>query len=132
MSIVVVVLPSEPVTAYILQGHRSKNSSISEVTATPLSLALFSAGLLKYIPSAKAIPNASFLVIDGNVKKLFTRTQENTEEIELLKKQFNDCNNNIEILQKNNKVNNTNSIEPTLLEQYKIEINKQIQKLSKS
>ena len=74
--------------------------------------------------------NNNTIIIDGNVKKLFTRTQENTEEIELLKKQFNDCNNNIEILQKNNKVNNTNSIEPTLLEQYKIEINKQIQKLS--
>ena len=73
--------------------------------------------------------NNNTIIIDDNVKKLFAKTQENTEEIELLKKQFNDCNNNIVILQKNNKNNSTNSNDSTLLEQYKISINKQIQKL---
>ena len=36
-SVVVVVFPSEPVTAIRVQGHTSKNTSISEVTFAPRS-----------------------------------------------------------------------------------------------
>ena len=39
MRVVVVVLPSEPVTPKILQGHSAKNTSISEVITTPAFLA---------------------------------------------------------------------------------------------
>ena len=35
MMVVVVVLPSEPVTAIISQGQTSKNTSISEVNVLP-------------------------------------------------------------------------------------------------
>lgn len=37
MSVVVVVLPSEPVTARMRQGQTSKNASISEVSSAPCS-----------------------------------------------------------------------------------------------
>ena len=39
VSVVVVVLPSEPVTAKIFAGHRAKNSSISEVSTAPFCTA---------------------------------------------------------------------------------------------
>ena len=39
MRVVVVVLPSEPVTATISQGHRSKKSSTSLVTMVPAAMA---------------------------------------------------------------------------------------------
>lgn len=45
MSVVVVVLPSEPVTATILQGQSRKNSSISLVTSAPASRAATSSGV---------------------------------------------------------------------------------------
>ena len=35
MSVVVVVFPSEPVTAKISQGHTEKNASISDRTKNP-------------------------------------------------------------------------------------------------
>ena len=44
MRVVVVVLPSLPVTPKILQGHSWKNSSISEVISRPFSAAFFSSG----------------------------------------------------------------------------------------
>ena len=39
ISVVVVVLPSLPVTAYVLQGQSRKNSSISLVTSVPFAAA---------------------------------------------------------------------------------------------
>ncbi len=43
--VVVVVFPSLPVTAKILQGHKSKKVSISEVTAAPRARASFNSGI---------------------------------------------------------------------------------------
>ena len=44
MSVVVVVLPSEPVTAITWQGHRAIKTSISLVTTTPSAAAAASSG----------------------------------------------------------------------------------------
>ena len=46
MRVVVVVLPSEPVTAMISQGQYSKNSSTSLVTITPAASAACNSGLV--------------------------------------------------------------------------------------
>ena len=43
--VVVVVFPSEPVTAMILHGQTAKNASISEVSTAPLSFAAASSGV---------------------------------------------------------------------------------------
>ena len=43
--LVVVVLPSEPVTATRMQGHSWKNSSISLVTVLPAAMACCKAGV---------------------------------------------------------------------------------------
>ena len=43
--LVVVVLPSEPVTAVISQGQYSKNSSISLVTSAPAAFAACNSGV---------------------------------------------------------------------------------------
>ena len=45
LRLVVVVLPSEPVTAVMWQGQYSKNSSISLVTRLPAAFAACSAGV---------------------------------------------------------------------------------------
>ena len=43
--VVVVVFPSEPVTATILHGQTAKNASISEVSTAPLFFAPASSGV---------------------------------------------------------------------------------------
>ena len=53
--VVVVVLPSLPVTAYILQGQSLKKSSISLVTAWPCLRAASSSGRWKGIPGVRKI-----------------------------------------------------------------------------
>ena len=50
---VVVVFPSLPVTAYILQGHSWKNTSISLVTAAPRLRAASSWGRWYFIPGVR-------------------------------------------------------------------------------
>ena len=55
MMVVVVVLPSLPVTAMMGQGHTWKNASISEVTTLPLALAWASAGVSGCIPGVRKI-----------------------------------------------------------------------------
>ena len=59
--VVVVVLPSEPVTAIILQGHRSKKTSISEVSTAPFSLKATSSGLKNGVPGLRKIISPSSL-----------------------------------------------------------------------
>ena len=59
--VVVVVLPSEPVTAKIVAGQISKNTSISLVTAIPLLRAASSSGRLKLIPGVLKIISTSRL-----------------------------------------------------------------------
>ena len=51
--VVVVVFPSEPVTAMRLQGQTSKNTSISEVTWAPRCRRASMAGLLGCIPGVR-------------------------------------------------------------------------------
>ena len=58
-SVVVVVLPSEPVMARIVQGQTSKNTSISEVTSAPLARRASSAGLPGCIPGVRKTKSAS-------------------------------------------------------------------------
>ena len=53
MSVVVVVLPSEPVTAMILHGQTAKNASISLVTTAPASRSCLSAGISGCIPGVR-------------------------------------------------------------------------------
>ena len=57
--VVVVVLPSLPVTAYILQGQSLKKTSISLVTAWPRALAASSSGRWKGIPGVRNIMSSS-------------------------------------------------------------------------
>ena len=59
--VVVVVFPSVPVIAYNLQGHKSKNTSISEVTVTPISRAFFSSGMFQYTPGARKTISLSYM-----------------------------------------------------------------------
>ncbi len=51
--VVVVVLPSLPVTAYILQGQSLKKTSISLVTVWPRLRAASSSGRWKRIPGVR-------------------------------------------------------------------------------
>ena len=53
MTVVVVVLPSLPVTAMIGHGHSSKNISISDVTAIPRRRASVSSGSVYFIPGVR-------------------------------------------------------------------------------
>ena len=53
MMVVVVVLPSEPVTAMVLQGQTWKNTSISEVMTAPLALACAKAGMSGRMPGER-------------------------------------------------------------------------------
>ena len=53
MSVVVVVLPSEPVTAMILHGQTAKNASISLVTTAPASRSCLSAGMSGCMPGVR-------------------------------------------------------------------------------
>ena len=55
MMVVVVVLPSEPVTPMVMQGQRDKKTSISEVITTPLSLAFKRAGTSGLKPGVRKI-----------------------------------------------------------------------------
>ena len=59
ISVVVVVLPSEPVTPMIGQGQTSKNASISEVTSAPRLRSVSMAGLLGCIPGVRNRISAS-------------------------------------------------------------------------
>ena len=57
--VVVVVFPSEPVTARIVQGQTSKNTSISEVTWAPRPRRASMAGLFGCIPGVRNKSSAS-------------------------------------------------------------------------
>ena len=59
MMVVVVVFPSDPVTAAIRHGQTWKNASISEVTKAPLSLAAVSSGLKGCMPGVRKITSSS-------------------------------------------------------------------------
>lgn len=59
ISVVVVVLPSEPVTAIRWQGQTSKNTSISEVILAPRSRRVVMAGLPGCIPGVRKTTSAS-------------------------------------------------------------------------
>ncbi|MDR6552632.1 hypothetical protein J2736_003839 [Paenibacillus qinlingensis] len=50
---VVVVLPSDPVTPTIGQGHSAKNSAISLVTRLPLARAISNAGWSGRMPGVR-------------------------------------------------------------------------------
>ena len=58
MSVVVVVFPSEPVTAKISQGHTEKNASISEVMTLPCSRSFTSAGFSGCMPGVRKTTSA--------------------------------------------------------------------------
>ena len=58
MMVVVVVLPSEPVTATIRQGHTWKKASISEVMRAPRSFAATSSGLNGCRPGVRKITSS--------------------------------------------------------------------------
>jgi len=58
MMVVVVVLPSDPVTAMIRQGHRDKNASISEVSLAPASTARAIWGTSGRRPGVRKITSA--------------------------------------------------------------------------
>ena len=55
ISVVVVVLPSDPVTAMMGQGQTSKNTSISEVMVLPLARAASSSGASGRRPGVRKI-----------------------------------------------------------------------------
>lgn len=55
MMVVVVVLPSDPVTAMMGQGQTSKNTSISEVMVLPLARAASSSGTSGRRPGVRKI-----------------------------------------------------------------------------
>ena len=59
MRVVVVVFPSEPVTAYFLQGQREKNTSISLVTALPSLRSSQRVGFHQFIPGVRKTTSAS-------------------------------------------------------------------------
>ena len=59
ISVVVVVFPSEPVTAMRWQGQTSKNAYISEVTAAPRLRRASMAGLPGCIPGVRKRMSAS-------------------------------------------------------------------------
>ena len=58
MMVVVVVLPSEPVTAMTRQGHRSKNTSISDVSSAPAATARRIWGASGLRPGVRKITSA--------------------------------------------------------------------------
>ena len=61
MSVVVVVFPSDPVTAMVRHGQRRKNSSISLVISAPLSAAFTSCGVLGSTPGVRKMRSKSRL-----------------------------------------------------------------------
>ena len=58
MIVVVVVFPSEPVTAMIGQGHTAKKASISEVSTAPRSFASASCGVKGCRPGVRKITSS--------------------------------------------------------------------------
>ncbi len=58
MMVVVVVLPSLPVTAMMGQGQTSKNASISLVSLLPLPMASVSSGRSGRIPGVRKITSS--------------------------------------------------------------------------
>ena len=55
MMVVVVVFPSDPVTARSVQGQTSKNTSISEVISLPRALAASNSGTSGRRPGVRKI-----------------------------------------------------------------------------